>query len=123
MEPENLKQMNKPINIDTYIAGFPEEVQKILRQLRAAIKTAAPNAEEFISYGMPGFKLTAKVKIWFAAYKKHIGMYPVYGLSILQEEIEPYRGKNTKDSLHFPLDKPLPLDLIGKIVKMKVNQS
>jgi uncharacterized protein YdhG (YjbR/CyaY superfamily) len=112
--------MKKPSNTDEYIAGFSEETQALLTQIRAAIRAAAPDAEEILSYGMPGFLLGGDVKIWYAAYKKHIGLYPVYGLGVMQDELEPFRAKNTKDTLHFPLDAPLPLELIGKIVRMKL---
>jgi uncharacterized protein YdhG (YjbR/CyaY superfamily) len=114
--------MKKPLNFEAYIAELPENVQVLMEQIRQSIREAAPDAEEIVSYGMPGFKLGGDVKIWFAAYKKHIGLYPVYGLGVMQDELEPWRAKNTKDSLHFPLDKPMPLDLIGKIVRMKLDK-
>jgi uncharacterized protein YdhG (YjbR/CyaY superfamily) len=112
--------MKKASNTEEYIAGFSEKTQALLMQIRTAIQAAAPDAEEILSYGMPGFLLGGDVKIWYAAYKKHIGLYPVYGLGVMQDELEPFRAKNTKDTLHFPLGALLPLELIGKIVRMKL---
>jgi uncharacterized protein YdhG (YjbR/CyaY superfamily) len=111
--------MPKPNNINDYIAAFPDDIQEKLELLRSVLKEAVPEAEEVISYAMPAFKLE-KQTVWFAAYKKHIGLYPMYGMEHFQEEMQPYRGKNTKDSLHFPYDEPLPIDLIQKIVRYKL---
>ncbi len=111
--------MSKPTTIDAYIANFPENTQRFLAEMRATIKIAAPDAEETISYGMPAFKLNG-VSVWFAAYKKHIGLYPVYGMENLQEDMAIYRGKGTKDALHFKYDAPLPVALIEKIVQYKL---
>ena len=111
----------KPVNIDEYIADFPAETQALLEQMRATIKNAVPDAHETISYGMPAFKLNS-VSIWFAAYKKHIGLYPMYGMDKFKDEMEQYRGKGTKDTLQFTYDKPLPLELIAKIVKYKMEK-
>ncbi len=108
----------KPTTIDEYIAASPPEVQEMLAQIRSTIRAAAPEAEEIISYNMPGFKM-GEVKVWFAAYKKHIGMYPMYHMEGFSEDLSPWEAKGTKDSIHFPLDKPLPLELIGKIVRFK----
>jgi uncharacterized protein YdhG (YjbR/CyaY superfamily) len=107
--------------IANYIAGFPEEIQLLLQQIQATIKEAVPEAEETFSYGMPSFKLNDQ-SVWFAAYKKHIGLYPMYGMAVFQEEMAKYRGKGTKDALHFPYNQPLPLELITKIVKYKLMQ-
>lgn len=109
----------KPADIDAYISAFPDERQNALQQLRAVIHNAVPEAEEAISYGMPAFKLNG-VSVWFAAYKYHLGLYPVYGMASMQAEMEEYRGKGTKDALHFPYDKPLPVALIEKIVRYKL---
>jgi uncharacterized protein YdhG (YjbR/CyaY superfamily) len=111
--------MAKPTTIDAYIANFSEPIQSFLAEMRATIKIAAPDAEETISYGMPAFKLNG-VSVWFAAYKKHIGLYPVYGMETLQEDMAIYRGKGTKDSLHFGYDAPLPVALIEKVVRYKL---
>jgi uncharacterized protein YdhG (YjbR/CyaY superfamily) len=111
----------KPNNIDDYIAGFPKETQKILQQIRATIKKAAPGAEEVISYGMPAFKLNGLL-VWFAAYSKHIGFYPrVTAINAFQKELSIYKG--AKGSVQFPLDKPMPLKLITKIVKYRVKEN
>jgi uncharacterized protein YdhG (YjbR/CyaY superfamily) len=109
----------KPINIEAYIAGFPEDIQLLLQQIRETIKMAVPDAEESISYGMPSFKLNNQ-SVWFAAYKKHIGLYPMYGMAVFQEEMAQYRGKGTKDALHFHYNQPLPIELITKIVQYKL---
>lgn len=80
-----------------------------------------PRVEETIRYGMPAFKLN-KEHIYISAYAKHIGIYPMYGMEILEKELAVYRGKNTKDALHFPHKHPLPLPLIVKIVEHKASE-
>ena len=113
--------MTKAKDIDEYIAGYPKETRKSLEQLRATIKKAAPKAEEIISYGMPAFKLNGML-VWFAAHKKHIGFYPrVSGIESFKKELSIYKG--SKGSVQFPLDKPLPLGLITKIVKFRVHEN
>jgi uncharacterized protein YdhG (YjbR/CyaY superfamily) len=110
--------------IDEYIATFPRNVQDILQEFRKAIGEAAPEAEETISYGMPAFRLNGQILVYFAAWKKHIGFYPIpSGMEAFKKELSPYR--QAKGSVQFPLDKPLPLDLIKRIVKYrsKENQS
>lgn len=108
-------------NIDEYIADFPEDVQAKLKQLRAVIKAAAPEAEEAISYQMPTFKLKGNL-VHFAAYQNHIGFYPApRGIEAFKEELSAYKGG--KGSVQFPLDKPLPLDLISKIVRFRVAEN
>ncbi len=111
-----------PKNIDEYIAAFSEEVQEILEKISATIRKAAPDAEEKISYQIPTFTLNGGYLIYFAAYKKHIGIYPVsIGNAKLDEELSPYlSGKGTAK---FPLDKPIPFDLISRIVKLKVKEN
>jgi|SRR5687767_14632394 len=111
-----------PKTIDEYIAGFPKDVQEILEKLRVTIRKAAPDAEETISYAIPTFTLKGKYLIYFAGYKKHIGVYPVpAGGAELNEELSVYQtGKGT---LQFPLDKPIPYDLISKIVKLRVKEN
>jgi len=109
-------------SIDEYIAGFPEETQRALMEIRATIKAIFPKAEERISYKMPAFKLNGEYFIHFSAWKNHIGMYPIpEGNAAFQKEIEPYRS--AKSSLNFPLDKPMPLKLIGKVVKFRVAEN
>jgi uncharacterized protein YdhG (YjbR/CyaY superfamily) len=109
-------------SIDEYIASFPEDVQKILEEVRATIKAAAPEAGEKISYGMPTFTLNGKYLIYFAGWKNHISIYPIpVGNEAFNKEISQYTaGKGT---LKFPIDKPLPLKLIAKIVKLSAAQS
>ncbi len=110
----------KANDIDKYIAGFPEETQYLLDQLRAAIKKAAPAAEEVISYQMPAFKQHG-ILIYFAAWKKHIGLYPpISGDKTLEKAVARYAGP--KGNLQFPLDEPMPFDLIKRIVKLRVRQ-
>lgn len=111
-----------PKDIDDYIAGFPKDVQEIMQKIRTTIKKAAPKAEETISYKMPTFNLNGHYLVYFAAYKKHVGMYPVpAGDAAFNQEIEAYQsGKGT---LQFPLDKPIPYKLISKIVKFRVKES
>ena len=109
------------ISIDEYIATFPEETQKILAELRATIKAAAPEAEEKISYQMPTFALKGNL-VHFAAYKNHIGFYPTpSGIQAFKHELSIYEG--AKGSIKFPIDKPLPLKLISKIVKFRVAEN
>ena len=107
---------------DAYIATFPEEIQTRLEEMRAAIKAAAPDAQEKISYQMPAFALKGNL-VYFAAWKKHIALYPGSGglPAALQQQLSGYEG--TKGSIHFPIDKPLPLDLIDEIVKFRVAEN
>lgn len=108
-------------DIDAYIATFPENVQKILEQVRNAIKTSAPKAEEVISYGMPAFKFHG-ILVYFAGYKQHIGFYPTAsGIAVFKNELSKY--KNAKGSVQFPLDKPMPISLIKKMVKFRVKEN
>jgi len=110
-----------PKNIDEYIMNFPADVQKKLEQIRRTIKKAAPNAEEAIKYAMPSFIYNGNL-VYFAAYKKHIGFYPVpLGDAAFKKEVSVYQ--KTKGTLQFPLDKPVPLDLIARIVKLRVAEN
>jgi uncharacterized protein YdhG (YjbR/CyaY superfamily) len=109
-------------SIDKYIATFPKKAQNALNEICAAIKELVPNAEEHISYKMPAFKVNGEYFIHFLAWKNHIGMYPIpAGNAAFQKEIEPYRS--AKSSLNFPLDKPMPLKLIGKVVKFRIAEN
>ena len=113
---------SKHTNISEYIATFPAEVREILETVRTTIQKAAPKAEEAISYDIPTFKLNGNL-VHFAGYAKHIGFYPgAAGIEVFKKEIASY--KSAKGSVQFPLDKPMPLGLITKIVKyrVKVNQ-
>jgi uncharacterized protein YdhG (YjbR/CyaY superfamily) len=110
-----------PRNIDGYIAGFPQDVQAILEKIRATIREAAPDAKEKISYQMPAFTLKGNL-VYFAAFKKHIGFYPIpTGIKKFEKELSVY--KMGKGSVQFPLDKPIPYSLISKIVKFRVNEN
>jgi uncharacterized protein YdhG (YjbR/CyaY superfamily) len=112
-----------PKNIDEYIAGFPEAVQEILQQIRATIKVAAPEAEETISYAIPAFTLNGRYLVYFAGYKKHIGLYPVpTGNPEFDTAFAPYKTSG-KGTVQFPLDKPLPLSLITRIVKFRMKEN
>ena len=113
--------MEKPKNVDEYIAGFPEGVQEILEKIRTTIKMAAPEAEESISYGMPAYKLNGPLA-YFAGYKNHIGFYATpSGHAEFSEELSKY--KQGKGSVQFPLDEPIPLELIARIVKFRVEEN
>jgi len=108
-------------SIDEYIAAFPEDIQKTLHKLRATIKAAAPDAEEKISYQIPTFALMGNL-VHFAAYKKHIGFYPTSsGIRAFKQELAAY--ELSKGTVRFPIGKPLPLKLIGKIVKFRVAEN
>jgi uncharacterized protein YdhG (YjbR/CyaY superfamily) len=108
-------------SIDEYIAGFPPETQAMLEQLRALIKAAAPGVTETISYGMPTFDLDGQHVVHFAGWKAHIGFYPVPGNSPeILEGLKPY--KTSKGTAQYPLDRPLPAELISRIVEYRVDQ-
>ena len=104
--------------VELYISQFEPEIQSRLEILRQLFFEVLPDTEESIRYKMPAFKV-GKHHLYFAAYKKHIGFYPVYGLTEIEGEVSKYRAKKTKDSLHFMLDKPLPIELIKKIITLK----
>jgi uncharacterized protein YdhG (YjbR/CyaY superfamily) len=107
--------------IDEYIQTFPVDIQSILEKMRQTIREAAPGAVEAISYQMPGFKLNGNL-VWFAAYEKHIGFYPTpSGIEAFEEELMPY--KRSKGTVQFPLDKPIPFDLVKKIVIFRVKEN
>ncbi len=106
---------------DEYFAGFPEEIRKKLEGLRAAIKAAAPDAEEKISYRMPAFAQKG-ILVYFAAFKNHIGFFPTAsGTRAFKDELSGYDC--SKGTVRFPLDKPLPLKLVGRIVKYRVAEN
>ena len=108
-------------NVDEYISTFPESTQMKLQELRACIIKNAPEANELISYKMPGYKLHGML-VYFAGYKNHIGFYPgASPIVAFQKEISKY--KNAKGSVQFPLDEKLPLALITKMVKFKVKEN
>ena len=108
-------------SIDEYIESFPTEVQDVLEKLRQTIRTAAPEAEETISYRIPAFRLNGSL-VYFAAFKNHIGFYPTSsGIRAFKKELSQYSG--SKGTVRFPLGKPLPLTLISKIVKFRVAEN
>lgn len=107
--------------IDEYITEFPEDIQEILEKMRKVIHDAAPEAEEAISYGMPTFKLHGNL-VHFAAYKNHIGFYPTpSGIEAFKEEISEY--KSSKGAVQFPLNEPIPYDLVKKMVIFRVKEN
>jgi uncharacterized protein YdhG (YjbR/CyaY superfamily) len=107
-------------SIDEYISEFPPDIQKILNQIRSAVKKAAPKAAEVISYGMPAFKQN-KVLVYFAVGKNHIGFYPTPNpIKIFSKELDTF--KTSKGAIQFPLDRKIPLALISKITKFRVRE-
>ncbi len=110
-----------PQTIDAYIAAFPEDVQAVLQHIRRTIHETAPEATEAIAYGMPTFRLHGNL-VHFAAFKNHIGFYPVpSGMAAFQEELSAY--KQGKGSVQFPLNEPIPYDLIQRIVRFRVEEN
>lgn len=109
-----------PTNIDEYIASFPKAIQQLLQQVRNTIQKAAPDAKEAIKYAMPTFTLNGNL-VHFAAFTNHIGFYPApTGMDAFKKELSVY--KTGKGSVQFPLDQPMPLALITKIVKLRVKE-
>jgi uncharacterized protein YdhG (YjbR/CyaY superfamily) len=109
-------------SIDEYIAGFPSATQKVLQEVRALIKASAPDATETISYAMPTFDLNGHHLVHFAGYERHIGFYPVpSGIEAFAEELKAY--KRGKGSVQFPLGRPLPTELIRRIVEFRVAEN
>ncbi len=107
--------------IDEYISAFPGDVRAILRKFRAIIKENAPGAEEAIRYRMPTFRLKGKNLVHFAAFKGHIGFYPTpSGIESFKEDLA--RFEVSKGTIRFYLDRPIPYDLVARIVKMRVDE-
>lgn len=107
--------------IDEYIAMYPKDIQKLLNEMRATIRKAAPNAEEAMKYALPTFVLNGNL-VHFGAFKNHIGFYPApSGIDEFKKELAKYEG--SKGAIRFPIDKPLPLTLVGKIVKFRVTKN
>ena len=108
-------------SIDEYIRGFPTNTREVLEGLRRVIRQAAPEAAEAISYQMPTFKLAGRSLVHFAGYAKHIGLYPLpSGIEAFKEELEPYA--QGKGSIRFPLDRPIPYDLVGRIAAFRAQE-
>jgi uncharacterized protein YdhG (YjbR/CyaY superfamily) len=118
-----MKEMKEQFKTtDEYIRTFPEDVQTELEKMRKTIQEAAPEATEAIKYGMPTFRLNNKNLVHFAAFKNHIGFYPIpSGIEAFKEELSIY--KQGKGSVQFPLDKPVPYELVKKIVKFRVAEN
>jgi len=111
---------SKPANVDEYIAAFPSDVQAVLQLVRQAVRDAAPLAKETISYQMPALKQHGML-IYFAAFKNHIGFYPpIRGDTRLEKAASRYAGE--KGNLRFPLDEPMPLDLIKRLTRLRAKQ-
>lgn len=109
-------------SINEYVSSLPENAQKAMSEIIATIKAKVPNAEEHISYNMPAFKVNGEYFVHFSAWKNHIGMYPIpAGNEAFQKQIEPYRS--AKSSLNFPLDKPMPIKLIEKVIKFRIAEN
>jgi uncharacterized protein YdhG (YjbR/CyaY superfamily) len=108
--------------IDEYIKTHPKDVQSILQKMRRTIREAAPEAVETISYQMPAFKLNGKGLVYFAAFKNHIGFYPIpSGIEAFKKELSPY--KQGKGSVQFPFDKPVPYGLVEKVVRFRAKEN
>jgi uncharacterized protein YdhG (YjbR/CyaY superfamily) len=114
----------KPKAVDDYIAGFPPGVQRRLKEIRSIIRKAAPRAEEVMSYGIPAFKLNGPL-VYFAGFREHVGLYPV--TRVVREKLEkvlaPYTPKDTKATVRFSLDKPIPRTLVSRIVKVRIREN
>lgn len=112
---------NAPEHVDDYIAGFPVEIQKVLQEFRSIIRKAAPEAQEKIGYQMPAFYLEGPL-VYFAAWKKHIGFYAIpTGIAMFKDELSSF--ETSKGTVKFPIDKPLPVDLITRMVKYRVKEN
>ncbi len=122
MKENHVKDNQEAKNIDEYISNFPEDVQLILKKLRKAIAKAAPDAEETIKYRMPTFVLYKRNLVHFAAFKNHIGFYPTPSAIIaFKDELTPY--KQSKGAIQFPINEPIPLDLVRRIVEFRVKEN
>lgn len=115
------KPRNQPASVGEYISAFPPDVRAILQKIRKIVRKAAPGAQETLSYRMPAFKLNGML-LYFAAFKKHIGLYPpIHGDARLEKAVARYAGE--KENLRFPLDEPIPYRLIESIAKLRVRQN
>jgi uncharacterized protein YdhG (YjbR/CyaY superfamily) len=109
-------------SVDEYIAEFPAKTRRVLEEMRAHIRASAPDAVETISYAVPTFDLNGRYLVHFAAFSTHIGFYPTgRGVAAFREELEPYKGG--KGSVRFPLDQPIPWDLVRRIVESRVEDT
>ena len=120
MNMDNRGPKKAPESIDEYIGTFPKDIRSKLESIRKAVKEEAPDAKEVISYGMPAFKLN-RVLVYFAAQRKHIGFYPTAsGISAFEEELSQF--KHSKGAVQFPIDEPVPLELVRKVVRFRVKE-
>lgn len=116
-----MNSKNTPQSVDEYVASCPKDVQPILEQLRATVREAAPQAEETISYRMPAYKQNG-ILVYFAAFKDHIGFFPTAdGVEAFKNKLSAY--KTSKGTLKFPLDRPMPLELVKEIVRYRVKKN
>ena len=107
--------------VDEYLSAFPKPAKTLLQEMRAAIRKSAPGAEEVISYNIPAFK-QQRILVWYAAHKEHIGFYPgSAGIEAFKKQVSAYKW--AKGSVQFPIDQPLPLDLVSKMVKFRVKEN
>jgi uncharacterized protein YdhG (YjbR/CyaY superfamily) len=122
MERHAMTNRSTVSSIDEYIAEFPPETQKVLEELRSLVRATAPGVTERISYAIPTFELNGRYLVYFGGWKKHVGFYPVTSgvAEAFKEELKPY--KSGKGSVQFPLGRPMPLDLIRRIVEFRVKE-
>ena len=113
---KSLRSKNQPERMDEYIKAFPKDVQSVLEKIRQSIRKVAPEAEETISYRMPALKLKGRVLVYFAAFRKHIGLFPPAPREF-KNEVSKYEGP--KGNLKFPTDEPIPYGLITKVVRFR----
>jgi uncharacterized protein YdhG (YjbR/CyaY superfamily) len=108
-------------SVDEYLSASPESERKLLTDLRRTIRQVAPQAEEVISYGIPAFKWNGML-VWYAAFKKHIGLYPMASaIEAFKQELRSF--KTSKGAIQFPMDKPIPVALVKKIVKFRLKEN
>jgi uncharacterized protein YdhG (YjbR/CyaY superfamily) len=114
--------MKKFETVDEYVAALPKAAKERLEELRTAIRRAAPHSEEAISYNMPAFKANGSLLVWYAAFKKHVGFYPkASGIAAFKKELSAY--KTLKGAIQFPLERPIPVGLVQKIVKFRAREN
>ena len=111
----------RPKTIDDYIAGYPKDAQRLLQKMKLTIRKAAPKSEERISYSMPAFDQDG-ILVWFAAFKEHIGFYPkTSAITSFKKDLTKYEV--SKGTIRFPMDKPLPVSLVSRIVKYRIKEN
>ena len=116
-----MEATNKFKTVDQYLSAFPSSTKVLLKKIRETVKEVAPQAEELISYNMPGFRWNGML-VWYAAYKQHIGFYPTpSAIKTFAQELSQF--KTSKGAIQFPIDKPIPASLVKKIVKFRMKQN